>query len=78
MIRFRVGQRWTSPDLERFAEVVVVSDDAWTATVVVTSPQGQPLDRAKVNAAAFQELWQLVADTPRLGGAGVRLRKPSA
>jgi hypothetical protein len=62
IVYFTPGQFWVSVDREKFAEVAEVSDDSWTATVVVTDATGHRLARATVSLPQFQEQWNLVPE----------------
>ena len=62
IIYFAPGQFWVSADRDQFAEVAEVSNDSWTATVVVTDAKGHRLARKTVSLPAFQEEWRLVPE----------------
>jgi hypothetical protein len=62
IVCFAPGQFWVSVDRDKFAEVAEVSDDSWTATVVVTDATGHRLARKTVNLPQFREEWQVVPD----------------
>jgi hypothetical protein len=62
MSGFALGQYWVSTDRERFAEVMEVSGDNWTATVSITDAKGHRLARAKVDLVQFQGQWRLVPE----------------
>jgi hypothetical protein len=62
IVYFAPGQFWVSADRERFAEVAEVSDDSWTATVVVSDAKGHRLARKTVSLPQFQEEWRLVPE----------------
>ena len=62
IVYFTPGQFWVSADRERFAEVAEISDDSWTATVVVTDAKGHRLARKTVSLPQFQEEWHIVPE----------------
>ena len=62
IVYFSSGQFWVSADRERFAEVAEVSDDSWTATVLITDATGNRLARKTVSLPQFLEDWHVVPE----------------
>jgi hypothetical protein len=65
MERFSVGQKWKMTDAvfgTVFGEVIEISDEGWSGSIVITDDQGNVVDTFTGNAADFQASgeWQLI------------------
>lgn len=67
MKRFSVGQKWISNDTmygRFFGEVIEITDEGDSGTVIITDDQGEILDTFKGSAASLQTSgeWELIEE----------------
>jgi hypothetical protein len=67
MKRFSVGQKWISNDTiygRFFGEVIEITDEGDSGTVIITDDQGEILDTFRGSAASFQTSgeWELIEE----------------